>query len=151
MVTTDLPLVAQVDAHGRIDVCLQTPRHVMEDAFEADFARPHLAHARDVLYPLRDLVPDREEFVGGGILRGFDRMVLDDQRVQLDNLTMTVEHIDGQLAGDVPRYGRDLGIDALLHHDCLVAMILRPDFDTRRLEKLCKISSERQDSGGVRR
>ena len=62
----------------------------MKYTFEADLARSHPPHARNILDALGDLVPDAEELVRGRILRSFDRVVLQHQRVQLDDLAMTV-------------------------------------------------------------
>ena len=59
LVAFDLVFVPQVDAGGRVDVRLEAPGHVVEDALEADLARAHPAHAGEVLDALGDLVPRR--------------------------------------------------------------------------------------------
>lgn len=91
-----------------------TPRHVVEAALETDLAGPQLAHAGQILNPLCDLIPGRVVLVGGSIARGLDRVVLQHQRVQRDDLRMAVEDIDGQLSRDVGGERGYLGIDLLL-------------------------------------
>ena len=112
----DLVLDAQVDAGGGVGVGLQAPGHVVEDALEADLAAAHPAHAGDVLDALVDLVPDGEELVGGGVFGGGDGVVADDERVQLDDLAVRVQHVDGELARDARGEGRDDGVVRLLGH-----------------------------------
>lgn len=116
MVTLDLPLVAQVDAGGGVDMRLQAPRHVVEDALEVDLARRHLAHAGNVLDPLGDLVPDGEELVCRRVLGRFDRVMFEDERVELDNLTVRVQHVYGELARDVRGQRGDVGVQRLPAH-----------------------------------
>jgi hypothetical protein len=116
LVALDLPLVPQIDAGRRVDVRLQAPGHVVEDALEADLARGHLAHAGDVLDPLGDLVPDGEVLVGRRMLGRLDGVVLEDEGVELDDLTVRVEHVDGELARDARGEGRDVGVLRLLAH-----------------------------------
>ena len=116
LVALDLVLDAHVDAGGGVGVRLQAPRHVVEDALEADLATAHLAHPRHELDPLADLVPNGKKLVGRGVLGRWDGVVLDDERVQLNDLAVRVQHVDGELARDARGEGRDGGVLRLLAH-----------------------------------
>lgn len=106
---------------------LDSPGHIVEAAFEADLARAHLAYARHVLDAFGDLIPCRVVLIGGGIARGPDGVVLEDERVQGDDLTVTVEDVECQLAGDVRWDGGDVGVDFLLsQHIACVNVVTVP-------------------------
>ena len=114
LVPGDAVGVAQVDVHGGIDVGLQSPGHIVEAAVEADFAGAQLAHARDVLDALDNLVPRGVELVGGGISRGGYGVVPEDEGIEGDDLTVGMEDVDGELAGDEARDWGDGREDLLL-------------------------------------
>ena len=89
----------------------------MEDAAELDGATAHLAEAGNVLDALRDLVPGRVELVGGRVAGRFDGRMVRHERVQLDDLAMVVQEVDGELARDIGWDGRDVHVRiALAHH-----------------------------------
>ena len=117
MVPSDLPLVSQIDSHRSIDMCLQTPRHVMETSIEINLARPQLAHSRHVLNSFIDFIPCGEIFVGRRRLRSLYRLVPDNERIKLDDFAMTVKHVDGELAGDMGGDRGDVGVNRFLLHD----------------------------------
>lgn len=81
----------------------------METAVKGDFPRADLAHARDVLDALGDLIPGAVILVGGGISRGGDSFVAKDERIESDDLAVGVEDVDGELAGNEGGDGRDDG------------------------------------------
>jgi hypothetical protein len=109
LVAGNAVLVPQVDVHGRVDVSLEAPWHVMEAAVEFDDRRAHLADTGNHLDALGDLIPGRVVLVRLGILGGGNGMVFNDQRVQGENLGVRVQDVDGELAGDEARDGRDHG------------------------------------------
>lgn len=88
----------------------------MKAAFELDLARTDISRPRYVLYSFLNLVPRRIEFIGWSIPRRFDGDMVEDQRIQVYDLAVVVEQIDGELAGNVGRYRGDLSIDDLLAH-----------------------------------
>lgn len=89
----------------------------MEAALERDFARASPSNTRHILNSFIDLIPGGKKLVGGGSLRGFDSLVSDDKRVELDDFAMTVKHVDGKLTGDMGRNGGDVRVNGfLLHH-----------------------------------
>ena len=95
---------------------LQAVGEVVEAAVELDLAGAHAAEARDELHALGDLVPGRVELVRGGIARGLDGSVVDDEGVEGDDLGVGVEDVDGELAGDEAGDGRDGGVGLFLAH-----------------------------------
>lgn len=100
LVAADAILVAQVNVHGRIDVRLQAPGHVVEAAVELDLAGAHLAHSGDHLDALLDFVPGAVKLVGGGIARRWDGLVAQDKRVERQDFAVRVQNVDGQLSRD---------------------------------------------------
>lgn len=51
---------------------------------------------------VRELLPYTvREFVGRRSLRSLDRMMLDDQRIQLYHCIVVMQHINDDLAGDI--------------------------------------------------
>ena len=88
----------------------------MKDTFETDFAGPDFAYAWHILYPFGDFVPDGEELVSRRVLRCLDGVVLDDERVQLDDFGMAVEDVNRKLTRYVFWYGRDVCINHLFGH-----------------------------------
>lgn len=106
LVATNAILVAQVNVHGRVDVSLQAPGHVVKAAIELDLAGTHLAHSRDNLDALLDFVPGAVEFVGGGIARRWDGLVAEDERVEREDFAVRMQNVDGQLSRDEARDGR---------------------------------------------
>lgn len=109
LVAADAVRVAQVNVHGRVDVRLQAPGHVVEAAVELDLAGAQLARAGQELDALLDLVPGAVELVGGGIARRGDWLVAEDERVEGDDFAVGVEDVDGELSRDEARDGRDEG------------------------------------------
>lgn len=109
LVALDAVLVAHVNVHGSINVRLQAPGHIVEASIELNLARAQLTSARDVLNALGDLIPAGIVFIGGGVARCRDGLVLEDEGVDVDNFAVRVEEIDGELARDVARDGRDNG------------------------------------------
>lgn len=85
----------------------------MEAAVELDCTRTHFAHAGYVLDALRDLVPGRVELISLSVARGRDGLVRQHEWVQRDDLGMRMQDVDGQLARDEARDGRDDGEDLL--------------------------------------
>ena len=104
------PLAFDLDAQGHKGVCLQTPLGVMETAVEADLAGANFAQTGEILDPLDDLVPGEVEFVGGSVAGRGDGMVGEDQWVESDDLAVTVQNVQGQLAGHACRDRRDDGV-----------------------------------------
>ena len=98
-------------------MCLQTPRHVMETSVEINLARPQFAHARDVLNSFIDFVPRGEVLIGRRRLRGLYRLVPENEGIELDDFAMVVEHVDGELAGNMGGDRGDVGVNRLLLHD----------------------------------
>lgn len=92
----------------------------MEAAIKVDDARAQLADAGYELQALGDLVPGRVELVAGGVARRRDGLVTEHERVQCDDLTMAVEDVYGQLAGNEAGYRRNDRVDLLLaeNHVC---------------------------------
>lgn len=89
----------------------------MKATSEFDPARAHVSCTRNVLYSFLNLVPRRVEFICWRISRRFDGYMVEDQRIQVDNLAVVVEEVDGELAGNVRGYRGDLSIyDLLAHH-----------------------------------
>src|SRR5690606_3840099 len=118
LVPPDPIRVPQIHVHGRVDVRLKSPRSAMETAVEIDLPRPHPAHAGDVLYPLGNLVPRRVELVCGGVAGRGDGLVVEDEGVEGDDLAVGVEDVDGELAGDIARYGGDGRVDLFFAEHC---------------------------------
>lgn len=121
LVAANLPFVAQVDAGGGVGVCLQAPGHVVEASVEFDCAAAQFPDSLDVLDLLCDFVPRRIELVGGRVSRGLDCLVARDQRVQLDNLAMALQHINRELARDEARDGCYARVGCFFRHhlaDC---------------------------------
>lgn len=116
LVSSDLPFIAQIYTHRRIDVCLQAPGHVVETAIEGDLAGPRPSDAGNELDPFGDFVPGGEELVGRCALRGFDSLDFDDKGVEFDDLLMTVEHINGELTRNMRRDRGDGGENGFLLH-----------------------------------
>jgi hypothetical protein len=108
------PFVPHINSCWSIDVCLKAPRHVVEAAVEANLSGSKSAHARHILDLFRDLVPCRVELVCFRISGGLDRLVVEDERVDSNQFAMAVEDVDTQLAGNVDRDRRDLGVDLFL-------------------------------------
>lgn len=81
----------------------------MEAAVEGELARAHLAHARDILDTLGNLIPGAVVLVGGGIARRGNRLVREYERVEGDDLAVGVEEVDGELARDEAGNRRDDG------------------------------------------
>lgn len=74
-------------------------------------------YAREVGYSVCHLLPYAvEELVGGRISRSFNRVMLDDQRVQLNHLVVIVQHGYSQFPGDVGWQGSDVGEEGLFRH-----------------------------------
>jgi len=48
----------------------------------------------NILYILGDLVLSREVLVGRRVVRGFNKVVLEDEGIKLDNLPIRIEYID---------------------------------------------------------
>lgn len=88
----------------------------MENAAELDCATAHFTNAGYVLDALRDLVPGRVELVSGRITRCFDGLMASDERVQLDDLAMVMEEVDGELTRYEGGNGRNVHIRRLLAH-----------------------------------
>ena len=88
----------------------------MENTLEANLSRSQLARARYVLYPFSDLVPNREEFVGGRISWRFDGMVFKDERIEFDDFAMAVQHVNRKLSRDMAGNGRDVRVCRLFRH-----------------------------------
>lgn len=107
LVAADTITIAQIDVQRRVDVRLQTPRHVVEAAVESDQAGADLAHAGNILDALLNLVPGAVELIGGGGARGGDGLVARHQRVEGDDLAVRVEDVEGELAGDEAGDGRN--------------------------------------------
>lgn len=103
LITSDAVLVSHVDVEWRIDVRLQTPRHVVETAVESDFARPDASHSRHKLNALCDLVPSAVELIGGCIPWSRNRLVVKDQRIERNDFAVGVEDIESELARDEAR------------------------------------------------
>ena len=116
LVAGDAPRVAQVDVHGRVDVRLQAPGHVVEAAAEGDAAGAQPAHARHELDALFNLVPGRVVLFRFGVAGRLDRLVARHQRVQRDDLAVAVQNLNGELAGDVGGDGRDVCVRFLFAH-----------------------------------
>jgi len=116
LVAADLPFVAQVDAGGGVGVCLQAPGHVVEASVELDCAAAQFPDSLDVLDLLCDFVPRRIELVGGRVPWGLDCLVARDQRVQLDNLAMALQHVNRELARDEARDGRYACVGCFFRH-----------------------------------
>ncbi len=89
---------------------LQAKGKIVEDTAEFDSTAAQLARTWNVLNALRDLVPGGVELVGRRIARSFDGHVAGGQWIQLENLAMTMEEINGELAWDEGGDGGDLHI-----------------------------------------
>lgn len=109
LISLDTISVSHVDIHGRVDVSLKTPWHIVEASVKGDFARADLAHAGDILDALSDFIPGAVVFVGGCIARGGDGFMAEDERVESDDFAVGVEDIEGELSGDEAGNGRDDG------------------------------------------
>lgn len=109
LVAANAVRVAQIDVHGRIDVSLEAPGHVMKAAIELDLARAEPAHAGEDLDALLDLVPGAVKLVGGGIARRRDGLVVENQRVESEDFAVGLEDVNGELSRDEARDGRDEG------------------------------------------
>jgi hypothetical protein len=92
-------------------MCLEALGHVVKDTLEGHLTRD----AREVLEVLGDLVPDREEFIRRGVFGRFDGVVLDNKRIELDDLAMRVEHVDGELTPDTGGERINDGVFCLPH------------------------------------
>lgn len=86
----------------------------MEAPIEGDLAGPRPAHARDILDALGDFVPGAVVFVGGGVSRRGNGLVAEDEGIESDDFAVRMEDVDGELAGDEARDGRDDGEGFLL-------------------------------------
>lgn len=75
----------------------------MKAAIELDLAGTHLAHSRDNLDALLDLVPGAVKFVGGGIARRRDGLVAENERVEGEDFAVRMKNVDGQLPRDETR------------------------------------------------
>ena len=91
LIATNLPFISYVQAERGIDVCLQSPWHVVEDALVTDLARSQFPHAWDVLHSVRHLVPYSEKFVRSRILGGLYWAVVNDQRVEFDHFLVVLQ------------------------------------------------------------
>jgi len=69
-------------------------------AIELDLAGTHLAHSRDHLDALLDLVPGAVKFVGGGIARRWDGLVAENERVEGEDFAVRMKNVDGKLSRD---------------------------------------------------
>lgn len=88
----------------------------METSVELDCAASHFADAGNVLYPLRYLIPRRIVLVGWRISRRLDGFESGDERVQLNDLAVTLQHVNRELARNEARDGRYLRKCRLLFH-----------------------------------
>lgn len=79
----------------------------MEAASEGDLPRACFSNPRNELYPFGDLIPGGEEFVRWGTLGRLDRLDFNDQRVELDDFLVAVEHVDRKLTRNMRRDGCD--------------------------------------------
>lgn len=95
LVAGDSISVPQINTHGRIDVGLQSPWHIVETTIEADLARAQLPEARYILNALDDFVPCAEVLISGSISWCFDGLVVQDQRIHGDDLAVTMKDVDG--------------------------------------------------------
>lgn len=80
--------------------------NIARDAVEGDYARARLSFACDELFALDNLVPAAVAFINRGVGWRLDGLVIDDMRINGDDLPVRVEDIDGELARDEAGDGR---------------------------------------------
>lgn len=86
------PFPLDVKAHGRIAMCLKA----VDEVVEAGLIRhpPRDEAAREIADFVCEGVPDTVEFFGGCFRRGFYRVALFDQRVEVYHFHMAMEGFD---------------------------------------------------------
>ena len=107
LITGNAVGVAQVNVHGGVDMSLKTPWHVVKAAVELDDGSPHFPNPRHKRDSFGNFVPCCIIFVCLGILRGRNGLVVEDKRVEVDDLGMRMKNVDGQLSRDEARDRRD--------------------------------------------
>lgn len=81
--------------------------------------------AWQVVYLVRQLLPCAvQKFVGRSVARGLDRMVLNDQRIQLDHLIVIVQHRNSDIARHRRRQRRNIDKCSSLAHLVGVGAVL---------------------------
>ena len=118
------PLVADLQAHGRVAVRLQAPGQVVERAGVGDVAADEVRPGQ-VGDLVGDGVPDAVALLGLGAGGRRDGVALDDERVEVDHLGVVVEELEGHGAGDAHGEGRDARECCPFTHGCVWNMGVR--------------------------
>ena len=84
----------------------------MEDTSVSDF----VGDTGQVCDSVRHLVPGSIELVGWGRAGRLDRMMLDDKRIELYHLSVVMEQVESQLAGNLLRDGCNGGEERAFAH-----------------------------------